>query len=132
MRGLVGMLAVVIAAVAGCTSSGRQDLLNASAPAGKTYHGPMSVRITASGVNASVRERAGAAGRALECRYPPYGGGQGDYERNRPNRSGHLPSRSNADLASSTTTGTSSADNQVPQAHSRRPPSGTWIIRPQF
>jgi hypothetical protein len=59
-------LATVVATVAGCTSSGHHDLLTASGPAAKPYHGRL--------------DGAGAARRALQCRYHPYAGGRGVYD----------------------------------------------------
>jgi hypothetical protein len=79
MMRFVAACAVVVVAVAGCTSSGRRSLLTGSGTPRTPYRGPLHVPIVAAGDNASVLDRSGAAGRALECRYPPYGGGQGVY-----------------------------------------------------
>lgn len=77
---LIAGLAVVAATVAGCTSSGHHELLTASGPPGKPYNGPLHVPIGSTKDTASVLDRSGAAGRVLDCRYPPYGGGQGVYD----------------------------------------------------
>lgn len=77
---LAALLVVVAAALAGCTSSEHHDLLIASGPAGKPYNGPLYLPIVSAKDTAPVLDRSGAAGRALDCRYPPYGGGQGVYD----------------------------------------------------
>lgn len=78
---LIGVLAVAIAAVGACTSSGHHDVVTGTGPAPRSpYGGPMFVPVAVSGGHGSVLARSGAAGRALECRYRPYAGGEGVYD----------------------------------------------------
>ena len=59
------------------TACGSETPVGTGAPAG-AYDGPMHLAVD-HGDRATVLERSGAAGRALECRFEPYDGGSGDY-----------------------------------------------------
>jgi len=75
MRDVV--LAIATAALlAGCGSSA---VLSDVEPVASPYSGPMYVPIDDPD-DASVIDRSGAAGRALECDGDPYNGGAGDYD----------------------------------------------------
>ncbi len=70
------VVAVTAAALlAGCRESA---VVAGGDPVPSPYDGPMSLSVD-HGDNATVRERSGAAGRALECDGDPYNGGGGDY-----------------------------------------------------
>lgn len=70
-------LALAAVALAGCG----QGVVAGTAPdpGVAPYDGPMHVPVTHQD-HASVRERSGAAARALECEHEPYLGGTGDYD----------------------------------------------------
>jgi hypothetical protein len=69
----VGTLAL---ALAGCGSA---SVVVTGEPVSSPYDGPMAVPIDYSD-DATVLERSGAAGRALECTGDPYNGGGADYD----------------------------------------------------
>jgi hypothetical protein len=69
--------AVSVVLLAGCGTS--SPLVSDPAPPGVTpYDGPMSLPLD-HGDLASVRDRSGAAGQALECEHPAFDGGGADY-----------------------------------------------------
>ena len=72
-RALSSALAVL--ALAACGTE--VPAVSGGIPAG-AYDGPMVVPVD-HGDRATVLQRSGAAGRALECRFEPYAGGSGDY-----------------------------------------------------
>lgn len=70
--------------VAGCAvfvlaSCGGSPLVTAGDPIGSPYSGPMTLPISYAD-DATVAERSGAAGQALECDGLPYDGGGADYD----------------------------------------------------
>ena len=67
---------VSVAVLAGC---GGSPTVSASDPVSSPYDGPMSLPVD-HGDEASVAERSGAAGRALECDGQAYAGGGADYD----------------------------------------------------
>jgi hypothetical protein len=77
-------VAIVTAVSSGCglalsPSTDSSTVVVEAHPVPHPYAGPMSVQPDTSD-NATVLERSGAAGRALECDYEPYDGGGGDYD----------------------------------------------------
>jgi hypothetical protein len=73
-RALTILVGLVV--VTGCGPSGH---VVTGDPPREPYSGPMHLPVD-HGDEASVLERSGAAGRALECGTEPYGGGSGDYD----------------------------------------------------
>lgn len=73
-RALVALAGLVV--LAGC---GTSSLVVTGEPVEQPYGGPMQLPVDHSD-EASVLERSGAAGRALQCDGEPYGGGSGDYD----------------------------------------------------
>ncbi len=75
MRRAVLVVATAVL-LAGCGSS---TVDTAVEPAASPYSGPMRLPVSYAD-DATVAERSGAAGRALECDGDPYNGGGGDYD----------------------------------------------------
>ena len=73
-RALTTLAGLVV--LGGC---GTSSLVVAGEPVQEPYAGPMQLPVDDAD-EASVMERSGAAGRALECGTEPYAGGSGDYE----------------------------------------------------
>jgi hypothetical protein len=75
-------LGVVVALIAGCASSAApsRPLLTTGTAGGPVYRGPLYVPVVSSAHDATVLDRSGAAGRALECNGKPYAGGTGTYD----------------------------------------------------
>jgi hypothetical protein len=73
-------VAIALVLLAGCAkrASPASPLVSGSA-ARPAYAGPMYVPFSID-QEAPVVNRSGAAGKALECRYPPYAGGSGVYD----------------------------------------------------
>jgi hypothetical protein len=79
MRSTPVLLAMaVVAGAAACGSDGADVVVSGSAPE-QVYDGPMHVA-TSHADDATVEERTGAAGRALECDTAPYTGGPAEYD----------------------------------------------------
>lgn len=80
-RSLVTALALAL--LAGCGATDRPAPAAPAAapaePAAPAYSGPMDVPVS-NADGATVLERSGAAGKALECEGRPYGGGAGNYD----------------------------------------------------
>ena len=76
MRSALTVTTGLLLVLTGCGSS---SLVLAGDPPREPYTGPMRLPV-ASEDDASVLERSGAAGRALECAAEPYAGGSGEYD----------------------------------------------------
>jgi hypothetical protein len=81
VRSAVLVLATAAVLLAGCGSlpSSPAGLVVDGEPVATPYAGPMDLPVSHRD-RASVRERSGAAGRALECDRAPYDGGGADYD----------------------------------------------------
>jgi hypothetical protein len=71
------MSAIAVLAACGGSSGGSDAVVTGSAP-DQPYDGPMRIA-TSQSDDASLEERSGAAGNALECDGAPYAGGRGEY-----------------------------------------------------
>ncbi len=70
---------IVVLALVTLAACGNAPLVKSGAPPATPYAGPMSAPMDFAD-EASVMERSGAAGRALECDGEPYEGGSGNYD----------------------------------------------------